>query len=167
MGRWFTMTTHTIRRSFTRCWIWRKAWDMTGWSARSSPIPTPAQNPSGGVSPANLRKDFLISSKSLKKSRWSDSTFSTTATVGKKCRKLLQYSQDSRIRMHNVYNALAAAAAAYVLKIPGKAVRQGLEGFFGAGRRFEAKGRFHGAMVYDDYAHHPAPPATTSKEGRP
>ena len=58
--------------------------------------------------------------------------------------------------MHNVYNALAAAAAAYVLKIPGKAVRQGLEGFFGAGRRFEAKGRFHGAMVYDDYAHHPA-----------
>ncbi len=58
--------------------------------------------------------------------------------------------------MHNVYNALAAAAAAYVLGIPGEAVRRGLEGFFGAGRRFEAKGRYNGAVVYDDYAHHPA-----------
>jgi len=58
--------------------------------------------------------------------------------------------------MHNVYNALAAAAAAYTLGISGKAVRQGLEGFFGAGRRFEFKGQFNGAKIYDDYAHHPA-----------
>ena len=58
--------------------------------------------------------------------------------------------------MHNVYNALAAAAAAYVLHIPGKAVRQGLEGFFGAGRRFELKGQYNGAKIYDDYAHHPS-----------
>ena len=58
--------------------------------------------------------------------------------------------------MHNVYNALAAAAAADGLKIPGKAVQQGLEGFFGAGRRFELKGQYNGAKVYDDYAHHPS-----------
>ncbi len=58
--------------------------------------------------------------------------------------------------LHNVYNALAAAAAAYVLHIPGTAVRQGLEGFFGAGRRFEPKGQYNGARIYDDYAHHPA-----------
>ena len=58
--------------------------------------------------------------------------------------------------LHNVYNALAAASAAYVLGIPGKAVRQGLEGFFGAGRRFEPKGQYNGARIYDDYAHHPA-----------
>ncbi|MDE6931618.1 MAG: UDP-N-acetylmuramate--L-alanine ligase [Oscillospiraceae bacterium] len=58
--------------------------------------------------------------------------------------------------LHNVYNALAAASAAYVLGIPSKAVRQGLEGFFGAGRRFELKGQYNGARVYDDYAHHPA-----------
>jgi len=56
---------------------------------------------------------------------------------------------------HNVSNALAAAAAAYVLGIPGSAVEQGLAGFSGAGRRFEHKGSFHGAEVYDDYAHHP------------
>ena len=56
---------------------------------------------------------------------------------------------------HNVSNALAAASAAYVLGLPGSAVETGLAGFTGAGRRFEYKGSFHGADVYDDYAHHP------------
>ena len=57
--------------------------------------------------------------------------------------------------LHNVSNALAAAAAAYVLGIPGAAVEEGLASFTGAGRRFEKKGSFRGADVYDDYAHHP------------
>ena len=39
--------------------------------------------------------------------------------------------------------------------MPGKAVEEGLNGFTGAGRRFERKGGYHGAEVYDDYAHHP------------
>ena len=56
---------------------------------------------------------------------------------------------------HNVSNALAAASAAYVLGIPGRAVEEGLASFTGAGRRFEKKGTYHGADVYDDYAHHP------------
>jgi len=56
---------------------------------------------------------------------------------------------------HNVLNALAAASAAYVLGIPGSAVEEGLASFTGAGRRFEHKGTYHGAEVYDDYAHHP------------
>ena len=56
---------------------------------------------------------------------------------------------------HNISNALAAAAAAYVLGIPGDAVTSGLASFTGAGRRFEHKGTFRGAEVYDDYAHHP------------
>ena len=57
--------------------------------------------------------------------------------------------------MHNVMNALAAATAAFVLGIPGKAVSEGLASFTGAGRRFEYKGAYHGAKIYDDYAHHP------------
>ncbi len=57
--------------------------------------------------------------------------------------------------VHNVSNALAAASAAYVLGVPGSAVEEGLDAFTGAGRRFERKGTFHGADVYDDYAHHP------------
>ena len=57
--------------------------------------------------------------------------------------------------VHNVRNALAACAAAHCLNIPAAAAEEGLRAFHGAGRRFEKKGEFHGAMVYDDYAHHP------------
>ena len=56
---------------------------------------------------------------------------------------------------HNVRNALAAAAAAICLNVPAAAVEEGLKAFGGAGRRFEKKGEYKGAMVYDDYAHHP------------
>ena len=58
--------------------------------------------------------------------------------------------------MHNVSNALAAAASAYLLGIDGAAVSEGLSAFTGAQRRFERKGEYRGAAVYDDYAHHPA-----------
>ena len=57
--------------------------------------------------------------------------------------------------IHNVKNALAATAAAICLGIRPHAVKYGLAGFNGAGRRFEFKGKFNGADVYDDYAHHP------------
>lgn len=56
---------------------------------------------------------------------------------------------------HNISNALAAATAAIFLKLPGNAVARGLFDFTGAGRRFEYKGEYKGAKVYDDYAHHP------------
>lgn len=56
---------------------------------------------------------------------------------------------------HNVKNALAATAAAICLGVRPNAVKYGLAGFNGAGRRFEFKGKFNGADVYDDYAHHP------------
>ncbi len=57
--------------------------------------------------------------------------------------------------VHNVMNALAATAAAMELGISPNAVKYGLAGFSGANRRFEFKGKFNGADVYDDYAHHP------------
>ena len=56
---------------------------------------------------------------------------------------------------HNALNGLAAAAAAWMMGIPGEAVSHGLESFHGAGRRMEFKGQWNGADVYDDYAHHP------------
>ena len=62
---------------------------------------------------------------------------------------------------HNALNALAAAAAAWKLGIPGEAVARGLESFHGAGRRMEFKGKWHGADIYDDYAHHPDELAAT------
>ena len=62
---------------------------------------------------------------------------------------------------HNALNALAAAAAAWRMGIDGEAVSRGLESFHGAGRRMEYKGSYHGAKVYDDYAHHPDELAAT------
>ena len=56
---------------------------------------------------------------------------------------------------HNAMNALAASAAAWMMGIPGETVSRGIQSFHGAGRRMEFKGKFNGADVYDDYAHHP------------
>jgi UDP-N-acetylmuramate--alanine ligase len=57
---------------------------------------------------------------------------------------------------HNVLNALAALAALKAAGVPPAAAAPGLAKFTGAGRRFEQHGRTpSGALVYDDYAHHP------------
>jgi UDP-N-acetylmuramate--alanine ligase len=57
---------------------------------------------------------------------------------------------------HNVLNALAALAALRSAGVPIAEAAPGLAKFTGAGRRFEAHGRTaSGALVYDDYAHHP------------
>ena len=56
---------------------------------------------------------------------------------------------------HNVKNALAATAACISVGIRPNAVKYGLAGFKGANRRFEFKGKYNGADVFDDYAHHP------------
>lgn len=57
--------------------------------------------------------------------------------------------------IHNVLNALAAAAVCDYLGIDFSAVQKGLEEFRGAKRRFEKLGFEKGITVVDDYAHHP------------
>ena len=57
---------------------------------------------------------------------------------------------------HNVYNALAAGSAAILSGVLPETVAKALAAFCGAGRRMEKKGRLSsGALVYDDYGHHP------------
>ena len=56
---------------------------------------------------------------------------------------------------HNVYNALAAAASAALCGISPETIARTLKSFCGAGRRMERKGTLGGAVVYDDYGHHP------------
>ena len=56
---------------------------------------------------------------------------------------------------HNVWNALAAAAAALESGVGLDAVRNGLGSFHGTNRRFEKKGEKNGVTIIDDYAHHP------------
>lgn len=56
---------------------------------------------------------------------------------------------------HNVRNALAAIAVARELGISGEATAAALAKFLGVDRRFQILGDYNGAIVVDDYAHHP------------
>jgi UDP-N-acetylmuramate--alanine ligase len=56
---------------------------------------------------------------------------------------------------HNVSNALAVIAAAKSLNVEDAALREALERYQGAGRRFEPLGEVDNILVIDDYAHHP------------
>jgi UDP-N-acetylmuramate--alanine ligase len=56
---------------------------------------------------------------------------------------------------HNVQNALAAIAVAIELGISDDAIVGGFERFDGVKRRFTKVGEVDGAIVIDDYAHHP------------
>lgn len=70
---------------------------------------------------------------------------------------------------HNVANAQAAKAAARALRrgISEEAMNTTLAAFQGTWRRFEFKGKTEqGAMVYDDYAHHPTAIHVTLKAAR-
>ena len=63
--------------------------------------------------------------------------------------------------MHNVYNALAAIAAAYSLGIDMDTALKAVGRFEGVDRRFQIKGSLGGVTVIDDYAHHPDEIAAT------
>ncbi|SRR5581483_3009779 len=56
---------------------------------------------------------------------------------------------------HNVRNALAAIAVARELGLSGDVIAAGLAKFLGVDRRFQVLGDYGGAIVVDDYAHHP------------
>ena len=56
---------------------------------------------------------------------------------------------------HNVFNALACIALCHSYGIEKQDIKSGLKKYTGAHRRFEYKGNFKGASIYDDYGHHP------------
>ena len=56
---------------------------------------------------------------------------------------------------HNVYNSMAAAAAADYLGIDRAHTAAALKGYTGTERRFQILGTRNGFTVIDDYAHHP------------
>ncbi|KKT75427.1 MAG: UDP-N-acetylmuramate-L-alanine ligase [Parcubacteria group bacterium GW2011_GWB1_44_7] len=57
---------------------------------------------------------------------------------------------------HNILNAQAALAVSKILGIEEKSAIRSLENFSGTWRRFEYRGKAkNGALVYDDYGHHP------------
>lgn len=56
---------------------------------------------------------------------------------------------------HNILNALAACAASTSVGIKMSKIVKGLENYTGVNRRFQYKGKYNGATIVDDYAHHP------------
>ena len=57
---------------------------------------------------------------------------------------------------HNRLDAAAALAVADILKIPEAVAQKALQNFAGTWRRLEKRGALpSGAIIYDDYAHHP------------
>src|SRR3954454_12622288 len=56
---------------------------------------------------------------------------------------------------HNVANALAALGGLALAGFDADGCAKALADFPGVARRFELKGTYNGARIYDDYAHHP------------
>ena len=67
---------------------------------------------------------------------------------------------------HNVLNALACAAAGYALGLTKEEIREGIHTYNGAGRRFEYHCTVNGAVIADDYGHHPDAYKVTFKTAR-
>ncbi|HWX45829.1 MAG TPA: Mur ligase domain-containing protein [Solirubrobacteraceae bacterium] len=68
---------------------------------------------------------------------------------------------------HNAINAAGALEAALLAGADPRRAIAGIEGFRGAGRRFQLLGEtVRGATVYDDYAHHPTEVAATLSAAR-
>ena len=95
----------------------------------------------------NDRADFRAVNIESKRGKYSFSILKGGDTL---CRVELSVSG-----YHNIYNALATAAAADISGLSAADIKSGLESFCGAHRRMEYKGRLGGADVYDDYGHHP------------
>ncbi|MFW5867404.1 MAG: UDP-N-acetylmuramate--L-alanine ligase, partial [Armatimonadota bacterium] len=67
---------------------------------------------------------------------------------------------------HNVLNALCALAAASEAGVRPEEALRGLEAYEGVGRRFERICELDGALVVDDYAHHPTEVRATLEAAR-
>jgi UDP-N-acetylmuramate--alanine ligase len=62
---------------------------------------------------------------------------------------------------HNILNALSVIATCIELEVELKDIREHLEDFTGTERRAKIMGKFRGATIIDDYAHHPTEIKTT------
>lgn len=56
---------------------------------------------------------------------------------------------------HNILNALGVIAMSMNYHIDIPIIKKALKEFSGVGRRFEYLGEYHGAHIFDDFAHHP------------
>jgi UDP-N-acetylmuramate--alanine ligase len=67
---------------------------------------------------------------------------------------------------HNASNATAAIAVAHHLGMSAEVIRKALAEFGGVKRRFTRTGSWNGAIIFDDYGHHPVEIAAVLKAAR-
>jgi UDP-N-acetylmuramate--alanine ligase len=67
---------------------------------------------------------------------------------------------------HNALNATSAIAVAHELGIPDETIRKALANFGGVRRRFTRVGDWNGAIIIDDYGHHPVEIAAVLRAAR-
>jgi UDP-N-acetylmuramate--alanine ligase len=67
---------------------------------------------------------------------------------------------------HNALNATAAVAVAHELGIKDDVIRKALHAFGGVKRRFTKVGEWNGAVIIDDYGHHPVEIAAVLRAAR-
>ncbi len=82
--------------------------------------------------------------------------YSRKSSSGKKVKKNISLPGE-----HNLSNATAVYELNRLLEVPEKKVLSAIHRYHGAWRRMERRGTFHGAPVFDDYAHHPTEIAAT------
>jgi UDP-N-acetylmuramate--alanine ligase len=80
--------------------------------------------------------------------------------------KILEEFEIQLIGRHNILNATAVIAVCRRLKISFKKISEALKEFRGTARRFEYVGKRNGAILIDDYAHHPEEIKATLKAAR-
>lgn len=68
--------------------------------------------------------------------------------------------------VHNVFNATAALAACRVCNVDLRAAANAIGRFAGVDRRMAEVGRYNGAVIVDDYGHHPTEIKTTLRAAR-
>ncbi len=68
--------------------------------------------------------------------------------------------------LHNALNATAAIAVAQRLGIGAECIRKALADFGGVKRRFTRTGEWNGAVIFDDYGHHPVEIAAVLRAAR-
>lgn len=58
--------------------------------------------------------------------------------------------------LHNIQNALAAVATGFITGLDMESIMCSFTYYQGTHRRFDLQGSYRGAIIYDDYAHHPS-----------
>ena len=100
----------------------------------------------------NLKSNFLIKNINQKKTL---TEFDLLVNVPNKKRQKIKKLKIPLLGIHNVRNAVAAAAVAITIGISLKNIKDGLSKFKGVQRRFNKIFTYKNIDFYDDYAHHP------------